>query len=422
MQTTLISGTQPSLCPARGDLTRRPVPAPGRNLAPSASHVPALDGLRGVAILLVMLLHFGGQETDPTIGNTPLPILGQLYLRVVGAGGNGVDLFFVLSGFLITGILYDAKGKPHYFRTFFMRRALRIFPLYYGVLLAVFVPLHAMNLLGLAAWPRNTEQDWGLWLYCTNLAMALREMPIYDSGWFHLSHFWSLAVEEHFYLLWPAVIFAFGRRVSISICLACVASAIGFRAWLLSHGGHDFAASILTPCRMDALALGALLALLVRGPGGKGAVRRWGWAFLAAGAASLVALGLAENVSAEVAGFFAPVRKSVIALFFAGAVALALEPHRVGLSGPLGGNAPLKILGKYSYGLYVFHYALRPVFRWLFPASRLSAWTGTRLGGLLLHASLAIALSLAAAWLSWHLCEKHFLKLKRFFPTASGTG
>jgi peptidoglycan/LPS O-acetylase OafA/YrhL len=373
-----------------------------------------------VAILLVMLLHFGGSETDPTLGSTPLPLLGKLYLRVADAGGHGVDLFFVLSGFLITGILYDAKGKPHYFRTFFMRRVLRIFPLYYGVLFAVFVPLHVINLLGLAPWPRSTEQEWGLWLYCTNVVMALRDTPVYDSAWLPLSHFWSLAVEEHFYLIWPAVIFAFGRRVSISICLACVASAIGFRAWLLSHGGSAFAAAILTPCRMDALALGALLALLVRGPGGQGAARRWGWAFLAAGAASLVALRLAENVSAEVAGFATPVRMSMIALFFAGVVALAVGPHRIGLSGLLGGNVPLKILGKYSYGLYVFHYALRPVCRWLFPASHLSAWTGTRLGGLLLHATLAIALSLALAWLSWHLCEKHFLKLKRFFPTSSG--
>ncbi len=116
--------------------TRRPDATPLPSLpallpadAPqTGAHIPALDGLRGAAILLVMLLHFGGSETDPGLARTALPALGRVYLWVADNGACGVDLFFVLSGFLITGILFDARESRHYFRNFYARRALRIFP------------------------------------------------------------------------------------------------------------------------------------------------------------------------------------------------------------------------------------------------------------------------------------------------------
>jgi peptidoglycan/LPS O-acetylase OafA/YrhL len=155
----------------------------------SRIHFPTLDGVRGLAITLVMILHFttdGGME--PTIQ------FDKLFFSLVKYGWIGVDLFFVLSGFLITGILYDAKGSRHYFRNFYMRRCLRIFPLYYGFLAIWFLLLPQVY-----TWPEEIRTPYSqlwCWAYLTNVLQAtaqdLGASPPYTG------HFWSLAVEEQF--------------------------------------------------------------------------------------------------------------------------------------------------------------------------------------------------------------------------------
>src|SRR6476620_6207780 len=137
--------------------------------AKPAGHLPALDGLRGIAILLVMLLHFAPYA--PGL-QSPTVLLDRLYLGLAGIGWMGVDLFFVLSGYLITGILYDTKGSKHYFRQFYARRFLRIFPLYYtalAIFLLVFPALHIFDsvtreLQGDAVW---------FWTYLYNMRVAV---------------------------------------------------------------------------------------------------------------------------------------------------------------------------------------------------------------------------------------------------------
>ncbi len=222
-----------------------------------SGHIPALDGVRGLAILLVLVYHF-------TLGVSGKSLATKLLIRMTSAGWCGVDLFFVLSGFLITGILFDAKESPHRFRNFYARRALRIFPLYYGTLIAVFG-----GLPWIVSWTRGFDgvEDAGVWLwaYGTNILVALR------GRWFPLSHFWSLAVEEHFYLIWPALIFSSDRKTSMRICAAVVAIALVTRVWLVMEGAC-LAAYCLTICRMDALAMGGLVALAIRGPGGRYAI------------------------------------------------------------------------------------------------------------------------------------------------------
>ncbi|MBV8281847.1 MAG: acyltransferase, partial [Candidatus Eremiobacteraeota bacterium] len=177
-------------------------PASVSSLPNLHGHMPALDGVRGLAILMVLLVHFLA-DLLPTTNSVEHAIV-----YVAGYGTYGVDLFFILSGFLITGILYDASDKTFYFYNFYMRRFLRIFPLYYGVLaLLFFVAPLIPRLQGATLNHLVGRQGWA-WLYGVNIYTAIQ-------GEWNLSfinHFWSLAVEEQFYLFWPMVVYLLARR------------------------------------------------------------------------------------------------------------------------------------------------------------------------------------------------------------------
>ena len=174
---------------------------PGRR-----TYFPGLDGLRGIAVLLVVAVHFFPQFKMSNWAESWLA-------KIPENGWTGVDLFFVLSGFLITGILIDASDKPHRFRNFYMRRVLRIFPLYLGVLVVVLWLIPDVTGLELPPIIR-TNQAW-LWFHLSNVKMVLENDYIFNTGWVNLAHLWTLAVEEHFYLVWPAAIFFVPRAVGL---------------------------------------------------------------------------------------------------------------------------------------------------------------------------------------------------------------
>lgn len=382
---------------------------------PARRHVPALDGVRGLAILAVMAFHFTLRMPDVTFGD-------RLTHRVLGAGWAGVDLFFVLSGLLITTVLLDAKGAPHYYRTFYGRRALRIFPLYYGFLAAYFLLVVRQGTTGNDHYLWH-EQGWW-WSYLDNwwLAFVRRTEP---PNYLWTGPFWSLAVEEQFYLVWPTLVLLFTRRRLAVLCGAIIIGAPLFRLWLQAHHAAPIASYALTPARLDSLAVGALLAIVL-------ADHRL------AHVGSRIFIGLGVMAAAiTVAVFYAHglwtyggweegPGYTIIAIAWGGLVAAGATAARGTIAARVLGARWLRALGKYSYAMYVFHVPIwahvRPL---VFPGNRVPAVFGSHILPSLALGLLCGLLTFAAAFASWHLYEKQFLKLKRYFayePKRRGAG
>ena len=381
-------------------------------------HVPALDGIRGVAILLVLLLHFS-METEYH------SYAGWLYSRFAFAGWIGVDLFFVLSGFLITGILLDAKGDdhrrradPHYFRNFFTRRVLRIFPLYYGSLAVLFLVLPLFKPFQTPALQWVTGQQKWLWLYGANILIFMKKAWCLWTEWFVLNAFWSLAIEEHFYLLWPLVVFFLPRKWLLRVCLASLPFCFALRFVLCYHSPSFLLSGVLTPCRIDGLCFGALMALAIREGSPRAAALRRAAPYLAvAFFLPLVPVFAKTNGTGtsrldfwmQVAGH------SLLALSFGFLIlTAAASPRRTPLVRLL--SFPfLRSCGKYSYGMYVLHTLAYPWYIRFFPVDLYWQMVGHQLVAVWIHVAFSVGATFCLAWLSWHLYEKHFLKLKRFF-------
>jgi peptidoglycan/LPS O-acetylase OafA/YrhL len=357
---------------------------------PSAepAHLPALDGFRGIAILLVMLSHFlnaGHVVTEET-----------WWGRVLLGGFVGVDMFFVLSGFLITGILLDARvTTARGFGVFYARRALRIFPLYYASLALVFLLRPAGP---------GSDSPWWYWTFASNLGATWKGRWLVSPEDFDLGHFWSLAVEEQFYLVWPFLVAALGRRHLAKACLAClvIAPVIHFA---LHFSGNPTGAYLFTGVRLHTLAAGAWLALAFRDPARWELVRRFAKPVLLITATlSLAALMFPRQISLIP---FSP---------FLWGSALVLSVSSPGPWQNVLSTRPLLVLGRLSYGLYILHSLVDPWLKHVLHDRWILGLTGDRpLLALFLFLVAAFALSLAAAGLSWHLFEKPILSLKRYF-------
>lgn len=332
----------------------------------AGSHIPQLDGVRACAVLIVLAFH--------TIPGIPF-------------GFVGVILFFVLSGFLITGILLDAKGCPawQYFAVFYARRSLRIFPIYYATLLVVAAMALAFS------WPSS---DFPYYLiYMQNFVIDWGGRP--QSFPRIMDHTWSLAVEEQFYCCWPLLVFLLPRWWLVLACAGFLAVAPAFRAWVSwSFPGAIYYYTLL-PSHLDALAAGALLAVLVRSwPLGR--IASWYCAYALGNAVALgmLALWFSDSLLRLLVPYFC-VNAVLFPLLFPGS-----WPAR------LLACAPACYIGKVSYGLYLFHI---PVYHFTHAIARrvgLPDWldVATRIGILLMVTAL-----------SWHFFESRVNAFKKYF-------
>jgi peptidoglycan/LPS O-acetylase OafA/YrhL len=368
-------------------------------------HIPALDGVRGVAILLVLFNHFSPEGAyDNTLAKIFQPITNNMTI--------GVDLFFVLSGFLITGILLRSRGSTKYFRNFYTRRALRIFPLYYFVLILLAIGLRVIpswrNLTTLRdAWP------W-YWFYGTNYLICRSGFVLLDHAQVSLGHFWSLAVEEHFYLFWPLMVWLCSDRALFRLCIALIVIAPLCRAYAVISGQNPLVPYVATQCRMDCLALGALLAVVIQHTTPDQLFARFKWIGLVCAAASIACFALDGRAigSFHLAKPIAVISYSFIAFAWAAFILLALSAGR-----PLNrlmSQRWLRFFGVYSYGMYIYHRLILNTLTTWFSMRRLAyhryIWTAV-----LPHYVLCFGATALIALASYHLYEKHFLKLKRFF-------
>jgi peptidoglycan/LPS O-acetylase OafA/YrhL len=380
------------------------VKVPQRHLG--QGHLTPLDGVRGLAILMVICSHAFSANFDS--GGSIARFLGN----VLRYGHFGVDLFFVLSGFLITGILVDSVDGEGFFSKFYARRVLRIFPIYYAVLILLFLLTPVLHL----SWD---GMGWLLVGYLQNLRPD--QIVVFSPGArISLNHFWSLAIEEQFYLVWPAVIFLIrDRRKLLLVTLAGSVAALFLRFFLFNAGFSQASIHVNTLARADSLLLGGSLALLYRSTYWERSLKFAPWGFLSAASIllfSIVYFGEEFSSPAPLPvprGFWiSGPRYTVLALASACLIAWSLAPHS--FCGWIFRRKSLRFMGKYSYGIYVLHMiVLAPLVgvqrNWIlaFTHSKALAVAGSGLSSL--------ALAVVAAYFCFQFYEKPFLRLKRYF-------
>ncbi len=358
---------------------------------PKREHYPALDGLRGIAILLVVFFHNFG------------------FINYFNFGWLGVDLFFVLSGFLITNILMNEVGSRHYLKNFYVRRVLRIFPLYY-LLLIVFL----LILPNFEAYKDNlkyyTDNQWWIWTYLQNWLYVFK-LPE-DTNL--LLHLWSLGVEEQYYLVWPFIILLIRKSkllLVLSLTILVLIMGVRYFLWYKNiEGFHYF--TLYTFTRIDGLCIGSALALIrILKPN-----------FITQYTAPVVLFVAALNfifyfinkINNFTFPYFAIVGYTTFAVIFAILVHEAASLNK-NLITKILAIPPLRFLGKISYGFYIFHW---PVYIFLSPILTNFISKNLQTDYLIIQITsslIATLTGLVISIASFYLFEIKFLKLKKYF-------
>lgn len=339
-------------------------------------HIPQFDFLRGVAVLMVMVFHASHDVQSFPMG------------QFVSFGWAGVDLFFVLSGFLITGILSETRDRKGYFINFYARRILRIWPLYYALLGIMFLAVPVLAPRWNAAAMGSARPAWAFVLFVQNLVVGHMTGP--------LSPTWSLAIEEQFYFVWPLLIWILPRRTVKHLAAALVVCSPLLRLGLML--GHvQISVYYNTLTRLDGLAVGSFLALWLPDANATTVKRR---------ALAALPIALAGAVFLEKPWL----RYSAISIAAGAVVCLSFFlTYR---------SRFVLFTGRISYGLYLIHMAVfglatKPELRRHYPHSPIL--------NDIAYLAVGTLLTYGFASMSWFLFESQILRAKKWFASPPAT-
>jgi peptidoglycan/LPS O-acetylase OafA/YrhL len=339
----------------------------------SVERIPELDAVRGLAILMVLSIHL---------------------LHVPG-GWIGVDIFFVLSGFLITNILVRTLGSPTYYRRFYRRRTFRILP--------IFCIVYVLGLLSL----KSLRESWWVYAYLADFAGFFTgpHEPAFE-------HTWSLAVEEQFYLVWPVVVALLPKRQLVVAATAALAGAIAMRLVFVAHGAAGIVYAFPIFLRCDGLLVGALLALLSTSRTGRATITKFAPRVALASAAAVLLLAVTKNMSfSHPTGWNAVLALPSISVGSAAFIWMAITRQSSILTSVLNWRW-LCGLGTISYGVYLYH---MPILEFI----QRSGW-GSGNDGVFLVALICGAVVLAVSTLSWVFVERPLIEWNNRAQRASG--
>jgi len=355
---------------------------------PARQYYPALDGLRGIAIIMVVVFHNFG------------------FINYFFFGWLGVDLFFVLSGLLITEILINTVDRPGFLRNFYLRRILRIFPLYYLLLIVCLVILPLLPSLK-DTLRYYTDHQWWFWLYFQNWLYILHPPERNNL----LLHLWSIAVEEQFYLIWPfAILFIKNRKILFAIVVSLLAGIMVTRSllWVTNTQGLQYF-NLYIFTRIDGICLGCALAL----------IRNIKPDFIKNNTAVLVSFFALLNFVFffinRVRNFSFPYYPFIGYTTFAILFTILVDEcasNNNGWAASVFKNPVLKFFGKISYGFYIIHW---PVYK--FSNDRFVSYLdnfniGNQQVVMIISATLATGIAIVLSVLSYHFFESRFLRLK----------
>ena len=359
------------------------------NLHQNRAYYPALDGLRGVASLLVVIYHNFG-------------FINHYFFF----GWLGLDIFFVLSGFLITDILLTTLGRPHFLRNFYVRRTLRVFPVYYLGLVLFLVVLPRLHGLPVRFDYFVQHQAW-LWTYTQNWLYIFH--PPNQS---FLNHLWSLAVEEQFYLVWPLIVLALRKPKYLLIFITILLLlTVGLRIWVWLHHFERLAYyNLYTFTRIDGICIGCMIAIL----------QRINFRFLERNTALIVFSFAVLNFifyfinrqHEDSFPYLPMVGYTTFAMIF-GLLVNDMVNNRTRLFTTLFNIPALKFIGRISYGCYIIHWPL-----YLLTAPWLESWSSLHLPFLparFFASFVATVASYALGYLSYRFFELRFQELKKHF-------
>ncbi|MEX2666829.1 acyltransferase family protein [Candidatus Uabimicrobium amorphum] len=375
------------------------------------NYIEELDGLRGIPVLPVIAYHstITYFVLHPHHGAN-LSVLSNFVLKIVSLFWCSVDLFFVISGFLITKILLDNKETTNYFKAFYGRRVLRVFPLYYALLCIHFFLIAPLLIKGgikeeLTGYPHQFYY----WFYVSNF---LREPSV-------LSHFWSLAVEEQFYCIWPFCVYFLSRRQLMWTCFLIIAISIASRFYLCLSGDFSYAYTVVY-ARSDTIMMGSLVAILNIGWENKKLIK--------IALCSLITLLLLYSTylfdfsRPMVAAF--PVgerilhstwRHLIVGVMFSAILIIVLKENKTVLH-RVCTLSFFKVLGKYSYSIYACHvFIVFVVIKSPLGFNNLVTLGIPPLFAVVLQFAICSLLSLLVAIVTWYLIEIHFLRMKKIF-------